>query len=318
MNGMAQVIGALLSYGLGNVTNLALPNWKLIFIAIGALTLLWAIILVLWMPDGPHNGKMFSEYERIVAVWRIRNNRTGVQNSTFLSHQLKEASIDPKSYILLLMAAAYGILNGCVTNFASELIEGFGFSGLQANLLQTPGGAFQIFTNIGFGFLATLPNMLGVSNFLACIPGTAGLIGMLLIPNSQRWALVACSWLQGGLGPCIVLNWTLPSVNVAGHTKRTTVMGLYFAFYCAGNISSPHLFIPSEAPRYKTALKGLVGTYSVAMFLQLLYTGWCYMNNRDRNKQFQQEGSHEQQVEGDLEGFEDFTDKENKHFRYRL
>lgn len=32
MNGMAQVIGALLSYGLGNVTNLAVPNWKLIYI----------------------------------------------------------------------------------------------------------------------------------------------------------------------------------------------------------------------------------------------------------------------------------------------
>lgn len=32
MNGMAQVLGALLSYGLGNVTHLNVENWKLIFV----------------------------------------------------------------------------------------------------------------------------------------------------------------------------------------------------------------------------------------------------------------------------------------------
>lgn len=267
------------------------------------------------MPDGPHNGRMFSEYERVVAVWRIRTNKTGVQHSKMLPHQLKEASLDPKSYILLLMAACYGMLNGCVSNFASELVKGFGFSGLQANLLQTPAGAVQIVTNIGFGLLATLPNMLGVSIILSCFPGTAGLIGMLRIPGDNRWGLVACSWLQGSLGPCIVLNWTLPSMNLAGHTKRTTVMGLYFTLYCVGNLSSPHLFLPREAPRYKTAIRGLVGIYCVAMFLQMVYMAWCYVNNKSRDRKA---GAAELQTEGDLEGFEDFTDKENKHFRYRL
>jgi MFS family permease len=32
VNGVSSIIGALLAYGLGHVDNLALPNWKLIYL----------------------------------------------------------------------------------------------------------------------------------------------------------------------------------------------------------------------------------------------------------------------------------------------
>lgn len=274
----------------------------------------WGVVLILFMPDGPHNGKMFSEYERIVAVWRIRRNMTGVQHAKFLPHQVKEAFLDPKTYLLLLVGACVGILNGGVSNFASVLIKGFGFTGLQANLLQAPSGAIQIVMGVAFGCLAILPNMVGVSFLLSCLPGMSGLIGILLISLEHRWALLGCAWMQSIVGSCIVLNWTQPSMNVAGHTKRSTIMGLYFMFYCAGNIAGPHLFLPEEAPRYKTAIKGLLASYGAAMVLQTVYMCLCYMHNKSRDRR----DLHAHDAQEAFEGFEDFTDKENKHFRYRL
>ncbi|KAH9219810.1 MFS allantoate transporter [Leptodontidium sp. 2 PMI_412] len=262
VNGMSSIIGALLSYGLGHVDGLAIPNWKLIYVVVGTITIAWGFVIILYLPDGPHNAKCLTEYERIVAVWRVSKNQTGVKDPKIMPHQIKEALLDSKTYLLLLMAACYGILNGGVANFISSIIKGFGYSPLKTSLLQTPGGAFEI--NV--------------------------------------------------LGSPIVLNWTLPAVNVAGHTKRSTVLGLYFIVYCSGNIAGPHIFIPPQAPRYFGAIKGLLVAYCIAAGLQVAYTAVCYMENKRREK----EGLvADAEVEA-LEGFGDLTDKENVHFRYRI
>lgn len=45
-NGVATMLGALLSYGLGNATGSLLKTWQLIFLVIGALNVVWGILFV--------------------------------------------------------------------------------------------------------------------------------------------------------------------------------------------------------------------------------------------------------------------------------
>jgi hypothetical protein len=54
------------------------------------------------------------------------------------------------------------------------------------------------------------------------------LIGLLTVNIKHQYGLLACAWLQAVLGSPIILGWTLLGVNVAGHTKRSTVLALYF------------------------------------------------------------------------------------------
>ena len=77
---------------------------------------------------------------------------------------------------------------------------------------------------------------------------------------------------------------------------------------------SPHLFLPKEAPRYPSAIWGLLGTYIALIVLQTVYTSWCWIENKRRDKQ----GFHGEMEEELLQGFDDMTDKQNKHFRYHL
>ena len=258
---------------------------------------------------------MLSEYERVVAVWRVSKNQIGLKHAVIKPHQILEAFLDGRCYLIWGFGIAMGILNGGVSNFASAIIKGFGFDGLRASLLQTPGGAFQMIGCIAIGYFSQLPNMLGVAIIIGCLPGMAGLIGILTIPIEQRYALTACAWLQSIVGSPIILSWSVSAVNVAGHTKRTVVIGTYFALYCVGNIAGPHLFLDREVPRYPTAIKGLLGTYCVAIVIQGVYTFWCWVENKRRDKRGLHAEAKEQEL---LEGFEDLTDKENKHFRYRL
>lgn len=120
-------------------------------------------MVLLYLPDGPHKGRLFSEYERTILVWRVSKDRRGVKSPKFKLGQMKEAMIDPKTWLLCLSSACFGILNGGVVNFKSALIAGFGFTGVQANLLGMPSGPVQIVGCVGFGLLARQKNMKGVA-----------------------------------------------------------------------------------------------------------------------------------------------------------
>ncbi|KAI1495497.1 MFS transporter [Biscogniauxia marginata] len=314
-NGVSNILGALLAYGSGKAQGLAIAQWKLIFLIVGALTFAWGFVILFFLPDGPHNAKMLTEYERVVAVWRVSNNQMGLKDSHIKPYQIREALLDGKCYLLWIVAITLGILNGSVTTFMSAIIKGFNFDALTTSLLQAPGGAFEVVFCLLLGRISQFRNMVGATIVFGLLFVMAGLIGILTIDIRHRYALVAMCWLQNIIGSPIVLNWTVPGLNVAGHTKRTTVLGIYFVCFVIGNIIGPHLFLSSEVPRYPTAIKALLGTSCAAILFQSLYTLWCWIDNKRRD----QLGMRSEAVEEVLlEGFEDKTDKENKHFRYRI
>ena len=130
---------------------------------VGSLTFLWGFVILRYLPDGPHNAKMLTEYERMVAVWRVSKNQMGLKHHAIIWSQVGEAFTDGRTYILMLMGACTGILNGSVANFASSLIKGFGFDALRTSLLQTPGGAFEVLGCWFFGWMSTHKNLVGVT-----------------------------------------------------------------------------------------------------------------------------------------------------------
>lgn len=68
-------------------------------------------------------------------------------------------------------------------------------------------------------------------------------------------------------------------------------------------------------PRYFTAIKALLGTYCALCFFQGIYTLWCYFDNKSRESK----GFHAERPQEELlEGYDDLTDKQNLHFRYKL
>lgn len=268
----------------------------------------------LYLPDGPHNAKFLTDYEKIVAVWRVSRNRIGLKHKETKPYQIREAFLDIRVWLIWLMGASIGLLNGGVVNFASALIKGFGYDALQASLMQTPGGAFEIVGCLIFGYVSSFRGWLCWAIALSSLPGMAGLIGLLTISYDQRLTLTAMAWLQNVVGAPIILCWTLSGVNVGGHTKRTTTIGIFFVMYCAGNICSPHMFLASEAPRYHTAIKGLLGGYVALIVFTLSYWALCMWENKARDRKG--ERGHDLLQEG-MEGFDDLTDKENHHFRFR-
>ncbi|KAL0258206.1 hypothetical protein SLS55_007379 [Diplodia seriata] len=320
-NGMATMVGALLGYGLGHAKDHSLKAWQLIFLVIGVLNFAWGLIFLWLMPDSPSAAKFLTHKEKVVAVHRIAENMMGVKNKHFSPRQALEATYDVKVWCLVLIGAACGIINGGVSNFASSLIKGFGFSGIYATLLQLPTGAIEFvvvpLVGIAAGRIRDARCWLLA---LACLPPLAGLIGIRLTALDARWSLVGCTWLQYIVGAPVILAWNLMTSNIAGHSKRTLTNGLWFVWYAAGNIVGAQIFFAREAPRYSSAIVALSVCYAAVIVLGLAMRQLMWWENRRRDRAM---GVGERTVNGAdeaamREGFRDQTDMENKHFRYCL
>ncbi|KAF1915901.1 major facilitator superfamily domain-containing protein [Ampelomyces quisqualis] len=314
-NGMATMLGALLGYALGHAHSPVIKTWQLIFLVIGLVNFAWAWVFLWVMPDSPATARFLNHKQRIVAIDRIAANMIGVKTKEFDKKQAWEAILDVKVLCLALIGLACGVINGGVSNFSSALIRGFGFSGIHATLLQLPTGAIEFVVVPLCGLAAGYwKNTRCLILALICLPPLAGLLGIRLTSFDKRWSLVGCTWLQYIVGAPVILSWNLLTTNIAGHTKRSTANGLWFLFYAAGNIAGANVFFAREAPRYFSALTGLIVCYCGMVVVAGTLAGWMWAENQRRDVKWGV-GGGEEAVE---DGFRNQTDGEARFFRYAL
>ena len=106
MNGLAQVVGALLMYGIGKNSSLSLAPWRILFIICGALTSATGVVFFFAMPSGPDKAWFFTAREREVAAMRLARDHEGGDKTDFSMPQMLEALTDVKSWLVF----SFGVL----------------------------------------------------------------------------------------------------------------------------------------------------------------------------------------------------------------
>lgn len=103
-NGLANIIGGIMAYGLGHIHAGDLAPWKWIYLIIGAITIIWSIVIYIFLPASQGSARFLSEEEKVAAVEMVRDNNTGIHNKTFKWSHFREAVFDPKSYFFFWFA----------------------------------------------------------------------------------------------------------------------------------------------------------------------------------------------------------------------
>lgn len=115
-NGLAQIVGGLLSYGLGHIHVDNIAPWKWMFIVTAALSILWSIVLFLMLPDSQLTAWFLKDdAEKHAAIEMIRENNTGIHSRKFKKEQLVEALMDPMTWLLFFTALVWNIPNSIAT-----------------------------------------------------------------------------------------------------------------------------------------------------------------------------------------------------------
>ncbi|KAK2598814.1 hypothetical protein N8I77_012201 [Diaporthe amygdali] len=315
-NGFGSMIGGLLTYGIGQIETF--PVWKAIFLLCGGVTVIWGIVMLLFLPDSILTAKRFTLEEKALLIARGRLAKTGILNKTIKWAQVGEAFADPQVWLLFSFVLFNEVINGGYASFGKLIVKGLVTDPLKTTALGIPQGAFQVIWILSGTYIAShYKNQRTTVMALYNIPT---IIGVSLIWRMDRSdyankiGVLIGYYISGSYVASLVLALQMPSANLGGYTKRTSSSALVFLAYCAGNVIGPHAFLQQESPYYRTGciviLACAVAQVCLALGLRMLL--------QMRNKRRDDAAAAAQTQHDDAFDGADATDFENPEFRYLL
>lgn len=311
--GIFGTIGGLITFGIGHIEG-SLATWKLIYLILGAFTVVWGILFILVVPDNPVSAKWLNEDERVVAVQRVMDNKTGTKTRTFVKAQVVEALTDPKILLLALISFVNAVASGGLS-FGSIIIKGFGFTSLQTTLMNMPLSFLQaVFTLLGGWTQTKLPNARLIVASIAMLPPIVGTVMINKLDTDNKWGRLVGVWLLAGYPTGFMVLLGLLATNVAGTTKKSTASAMVFVMYCVGQIVGPQCFKTSQAPEYQGGITAMLVGFILNLVFNLVLRFLYGRENARRDALL--EGKNEIEIEtlrqeSRKQGFENVTDKGN-------
>ncbi|KAJ5988334.1 MFS general substrate transporter [Penicillium waksmanii] len=320
-NGIGVAGGGLIGYGIGQIRG-SLSSWRYEFLIVGALCTSWGIALFILLPNSPTKIRGFTHQEKLMLIARMRSSQTGIQSNKVEWYQIREALVDYKTWLFMLMGFVSAVPNGGISNFSTLVIQGLGFDTLGTALLGIPQGVLVVIW-IGLGAVANHympPN----SRTLVCaafmIPTMAGALGFLLAPPDAYVGRLICFYLTGSYQASFVICLSLVTSNTGGHSKRMIVSGIIWFGSCVGSIASPFFYKTSQAPSYQLGIGSLLVTNVIEFFLFFVFRFAFKWENRRKEKirsALRESGSLGDDSEAlNATAFQNLTDKENPNFVY--
>ncbi|KAJ5088918.1 Major facilitator superfamily domain general substrate transporter [Penicillium angulare] len=312
-NQLSSVFSGLISYGIGQ-THIALAPWRLLFLVLGGFSIIWAVVLYIFLPDSPVQCWYFTDREKFVCLERVKDNNTGMEDKTIKWYQVRECLMDPKTWLLALFSLAQNIPNGGLVTFSAIIVTGLGYSSLVTTVLGIPTGVLATVWQIVLGFIvANVKNSRCVIIAIADIVPLICAILMWKLPRENQHGLLAAYYVFYTYWAPYVLSTSLPMANTSGHSKKLTMNAIFFLAYCIGNIIGPQVFRTDDAPSYSRGYEGLLACLVVAIVSIVSYGFLCRWENHRRD---QKEGSQFDAEPSEAAAFSDLTDHEKQAFRY--
>ncbi|CAK5281298.1 unnamed protein product [Mycena citricolor] len=339
MNGVTNLLGSLLTYGLGQIKSDKLEPYQIIFLFAGLLTVIFSLIIFTFLPNSPTTARFLTPDEKLIAVERLRANNTGTETKTWKWEQVHECLLDPKTWFWFLMLFTICVPSGGISTFGPLIVNSFGFSQLHTILFNMPFGAVQIFATVGSGYLATRTKRIFPVLVALTLPSIAGAAALLVLPRdaTHRGSLLAAYYIVSFYTGILPLIYTWSSQNTAGHTKKTVTTGIMFCGQSAGNIVGPFLYTVNQAPYYHKGLKSSLICFSALAVMFLCCAAYLSFLNRQHGKRREAMGKARVLVDASREktsdaaaaqqangatfaanAFDDLTDKANEDFIYAL
>ncbi|KAJ9624323.1 hypothetical protein H2204_010879 [Knufia peltigerae] len=280
MNGITNIIGSLLTYGIGHIDSPHLKPYQIIFLFFGLITVAYSVLVWFFLPDSPVSARFLHGEDRLVAIERLRANNQGVEGNEWKWSHVKEAAMDIKTWLWAAMMFSISVPSGGISTFGPLIIKNFGFNKFQTILLNMPFGAVQLIATMGGAWVATKIKWKSPVLAFLSLPPIAGCVMLLQLPRSasEKGPLLVAYYLISvypGITP-LIYSWS--AGNTAGETKKKVTTGVLFVAQCAGNVLGPNLYTTGEAPLYHRGLLSnlalfvvLIGLYAAqVLFLMML------------------------------------------------
>jgi len=302
-NGLATIVAAALSYGLGHIKSDLLKEWQIIFLFVGLITIVSAPFVYWKLDNDVASARFLTEHEKAQAIERLRANQTGTGSREFKWRHLLEAAMEPKTYLWIAMALLLNVGASVTNTFGPLILNGLVSDKYMTSLLNMPFGAVQLIVILLASFLAQKARLKGAILMVFMLPVVAGLAVLYSVPrdHSAKAALLVGYYLLAFLfgGNPLIVTWIVG--NTAGTTKKSAIMSVYNAASSAGNIIGPLLFNDKDAPAYKPGLRACLGIFISLVAVVMMQWANLIMLNKLQQKKRVRNGKKAKMVDHSME-----------------
>lgn len=231
--GTGSIIGALASFGFQHYTDKAFTSWQIMFLVFGLITIAVGLLVMVVVPDNPMKCKFLTHDEKIWAIERLRENKTGIENKHFKAYQAWECLRDPQTWLISLITISSNVPNGAVSSYQATIIKGFGYTSKQTALLSIPSGVIAIICVLSATYLAGRYAVRGP--IIICYLLVGGVVGGCLLAfaeDDNQGAKLAGNYLTNVIGSSLPLLYSYAGANYAGHTKKVTMNAILLMSFC--------------------------------------------------------------------------------------
>jgi len=323
MNGLTQVFGGFVAYGISFYSGKRIAPYKIIYILLGGLAIIVGICVIAWLPDSPVHARVLTKEERIAAIERVRDDQGGTENKKWKKEQIIEALTDVRTWLIALTTMLTSIPNGALSNFSNIIIRNFGYTSRQTLILSTPGGAIASITTLLCGWYSDRKGERMLPIVFCLIPtivGSAMLVG--LNDSGKKGSLLFATYLIGTFGSALSSVYAYNASNTSGHTKKNTINAVTLATFSLGNIIGTEIFQPKDAPAYIPGKISILVLLTAQIFVSFLLRWINLRLNVKKQKKLLAEKERRGWSDADLvkererHAFMDLTDKQNIFFVY--
>ncbi|KIX01451.1 uncharacterized protein Z518_09177 [Rhinocladiella mackenziei CBS 650.93] len=311
------VFSGLISYGVQSGLEGAdgRPSWQWLFIIEGVIAVAIGLANAAFLPTFPdrkQTSRFISELEIKVALQRSLEYNS--QRVKFESGQIIKSLLDPKTYLLALLAACNSTLLASTGAFLPTIVKEFGYSKVQAQLFTIIPYACAFFSMLAIGHLSDYYHNKAwfiLGSLTSC---ALGLI-ILISTTGKEVSMFGASLLVAGAYPAAVLQIAWIQITFCGNTKRAISWGI--AMIVGQGLSMSGAQIYTHPPRFFMGHGILLGFVVMGMISTVTARFLMARANKQRDRELREyEGRGEEHPDVG-KSFEETCDDHIK-FRYTL
>lgn len=278
---IASAFGGILAYALTQIkTSTYFTSWRALFIFEGAITLFAAPFFYFIFPHEPREAWFLTPEEKEMMRLRYELDPHWGIDEEFTWSAVLSALIDPKWHAFWVFQFSVDVSLYGFTTFLPKIINGLGYSSVQANLLTVPIYFWGLCT---FLFTAYMSDRQGVRGYWIAGPLVCLVVGyaILISVDSLGVRYFACFIAVMGIYPTTGMSMMWLQDNAAQHFKRATMVGGALTLGNTAGVAVGQIFTTESAPRYIKGLSIALGLAVVALAMVAgLMIGMARANRR--------------------------------------
>jgi len=284
---IANAFSGLIAFGVFQIKNSNIPNWRYLFIIEGGVTVLLAIFAYWYLPRSAAAAKFLSEEGKALAFHRIQVDSSTVVNEPFRFRDAIRIFLHPSTYVFLCLEICTGVPIQAVNLFLPQIVQRLGFSTVKTNLYTVAPNVTGAVMCVILAFASDFTRLRSPFIALAYLLTFSGFMIYASIDNVHTqlhlayFATFMMTW--GTSAPSVLLS-TWYNNNIAHEGRRVLLTSIGVPLANLMGLVSSNVFRSEDKPKYLPALI-TVGVFgATGAILAGLLGGYMWMDNVRRDR----------------------------------